>query len=252
MNMLYNIYIETEGPKYLEIGIKKSNAKKVADAVKANKDGILCEGSWLCLSQIIIFKIFDNSKMQGTSGKTDLHLTAQKKEYLFPFPQNREVNMLMEMGNEITSSFEENEYIEEIQPEKAYVNLERIEELKQIERIKFDLIKLIQLCCELNSSNQNQNWYAVGALVRAIMDHIPPIFGHNDFKGIANNYSSQGNSQSFKASMDHLNKSMRKISDSFLHSQIIRSETLPNETQVDCKRDLDVLLAEIIRILKNP
>lgn len=66
-----------------------------------------------------------------------------------------------------------------------------------------------------------------------------------------NNYSSPGRSRSFKESMEHLNKSMRKISDRIVHSQITKSETLPNETQVDCRRDLDVLLEEIVRELKN-
>ena len=43
---------------------------------------------------------------------------------------------------------------------------------------------------------------------------------------------------------------MRNISDSFLHSQIRQKEVLPNSTQVDCKQDLDVLLSEVVRVLK--
>jgi hypothetical protein len=50
--------------------------------------------------------------------------------------------------------------------------------------------------------------------------------------------------------MEQLDKSMRKIGDTILHSQITKSETLPNSTQVDCRRDLDRLLEEIVRILK--
>lgn len=50
--------------------------------------------------------------------------------------------------------------------------------------------------------------------------------------------------------MIHLDKSLRKIADSFLHTQIRKKETIPNATQVDFRRDLDVLLGEIVRILK--
>ena len=130
------------------------------------------------------------------------------------------------------------------------MNFTRIEELKKIKCGKFDLLKLIKLSEELNSSYYSNNLFAVGAIVRSIIDHIPPVFNCKSFTEVVNNYSSQGNSRSFRGSMENLDKSMRKISDSFLHSHITKSETLPNEHQVDCKRDLDVLLGEIVRILK--
>lgn len=132
-----------------------------------------------------------------------------------------------------------------------YVSSSRIDELIAIKSDRYDLTKLIHLVKELNSSSQYANWYAVGALIRTILDHVPPIFGCENFKQVANNYSSPGRAKSFRESMEHLNLSMRKIADSFLHSHITKSETLPNEQQVDCKRDLDRLLEEIVRILKS-
>jgi hypothetical protein len=36
-----------------------------------------------------------------------------------------------------------------------------------------------------------------------------------------------------------------------LHYQIRKSETLPNETQIGFSNDIDVLLSEIVRILKK-
>ena len=133
---------------------------------------------------------------------------------------------------------------------KVYINKDRLHELNAIKSTNFDLSKLIRLCEEINSSYQNNNFFAVGALVRALLDHIPPVFGGNNFDEIANNYKPKGDSKSFKESMTHLNNSMRKITDSFLHSHIRKSETLPNDTTIDCKRDLDKLLGEIIRVLK--
>ena len=50
--------------------------------------------------------------------------------------------------------------------------------------------------------------------------------------------------------MENLNNSSRKISDSHLHTQIRKKEVLPNSNQVDFTNDLDVLLAEIYRVLK--
>ena len=127
-----------------------------------------------------------------------------------------------------------------------YVDLARIEELKKIQYKDFDLTKLIQLCEELNDASLKGNPYSVILLVRAIIDHTPPIFEKKNFQEVTNNYGAK----SFKESMDRLDKSSRKIADSGLHQQIRKKETLPNKTQVNFSNELDVLLQEIVRILK--
>jgi len=82
-------------------------------------------------------------------------------------------------------------------------------------------------------------------LVRSILDHVPPIFQSRNFGEVVANHGGR----SFKESMRNLNDSSRKIGDQHLHGQIRRKETLPNETQVDFSNSLDVLLAEIERLL---
>ncbi len=126
-----------------------------------------------------------------------------------------------------------------------YVDSTRIEELRTITSSSFDLTKLIKFCDELNVCYTNECYLAIPIIVRAILDHVPPIFGFNTFAEVANNYGRK----SFKDSMQHLEKSSRKIADSILHSHIRRKETLPNPTQVNFYNDLDVLLAELVSIL---
>jgi hypothetical protein len=87
----------------------------------------------------------------------------------------------------------------------------------------------------------------IAMLVRAITDHIPPIFGEPNFQGVANNYAGQ---KSFKKSMANLDRSLRNIADGALHGQIRRRESIPGSAQVSFGADLDVLLAEIIRIAR--
>ena len=130
--------------------------------------------------------------------------------------------------------------------ESRYVDESRIAELRSI-RSPFDLSKLIALCGELNTCWGGGAVHAVAALVRSIIDHVPPIFSVKTFGEVANNYPG---SKSFKDSMQHLATSARRIGDAHLHTQIRGSEVLPTPTQVDFSRDLDVLLAEIVRILK--
>jgi len=85
---------------------------------------------------------------------------------------------------------------------------------------------------------------AVAALTRALLDHIPPIFGQPAFAQVASNH----NGQSFKTAMQRLQTSARSIGDAHLHQQIRRRETLPLPQQVNFAAEIDVLLAEIVRL----
>ena len=131
--------------------------------------------------------------------------------------------------------------------EQEFVSQNRIDELKSIENTSFDLCRLIRLCEEINIALKKEGFLTVAILTRSIIDHIPPIFGVKNFNEVANNYNS---TKSFKDSMNNLNNSTRKIADSFLHTHIRNREVLPNYVQINCSQDLDVLLAEIYRILK--
>ena len=131
-----------------------------------------------------------------------------------------------------------------------FIDETRLQELKDIssKQSKFDLSKLIKLCEELNSNYSQGNYYATAMLTRAIMDHVPPIFGKDKFTEVVNNYRG---SQSFKKSMKNLDDFSRNISDGILHEKIRDSVSLPNKTQVNCSPALDHLLGEIVSILKK-
>ena len=129
-----------------------------------------------------------------------------------------------------------------------YVNTSRIEELKAIPNKPFDLTKLNKICEEVNLVYENGCYFATAMLVRAIVDHVPPIFEYEKFEEVANNYKCE---KSFKKSMQHLNSSLRNIADGYLHIKTRNSEVLPTQQQVNFSPDLDVLLGEICRILKT-
>lgn len=129
----------------------------------------------------------------------------------------------------------------------GYVDETRIAELQAIKSERFDLTRLIELCKELNICYLNECYFAVALLTRALLDHVPPIFGFDTFSKVANNCPG---SRSFKESMQHLESSCRKIADAHLHIQIRSKEVLPTKTQVNFANDLDVLLAEIVRLLR--
>lgn len=129
----------------------------------------------------------------------------------------------------------------------SYVDLQRLSSLRGISGATFDSSRLVRLCEELNIANQNQCAMTVAILVRAIADHVPPVFGQRSFAEIANNHPG---AKSFKKSMHHLELSLRNIADAHLHLQIRTTEALPNMTQVNFSSDLDVLLSETDRLLR--
>ena len=126
-----------------------------------------------------------------------------------------------------------------------YVALEHIDALKAAKSGRFDLGKTIAICEELNKCFAAQCYLATAALVRMLVDHVPPVFGFSTFAQVA----AQCPGKSVKASLEHLEKSLRPIADSHLHQRVRRKEVLPTRTQVDFRNDLDVLLAEVIRRL---
>ncbi len=130
----------------------------------------------------------------------------------------------------------------------SFINEKRITDLKSIETDKHDLSRLIRLCEELNTNYKNGSYISVILLTRSLIDHIPPIFGQKSFSEVYGNYGTQ----SFKEHMTHLDKSMRKIADSYLHTHIRKKETLPTINQVSFVQDIDVLISEITRHLSEP
>ncbi len=133
---------------------------------------------------------------------------------------------------------------------RCYVDPIRIHELKAAKNSKFDTTRLVRLLEELNEVAAAECWMATAMIVRAITDHIPPVFGYTAFEQVASNIP--GKDRSFKGSMQHLQNSLRNIADAHLHLHIRSREVLPTRKQVEFSPDLDVLLAEVVRRLTSP
>ena len=127
-----------------------------------------------------------------------------------------------------------------------YVDPSRLKDISEVHVTNWDFRRLARMCIELNTAYENGNYISVAMLVRGIIDHVPPVFGKTSFAEVANNHGGR----SFKGSMRQLDESMRRIADAYLHEQIRPKESLPSAVQVDVRRDLDVLLAEVVRLAK--
>jgi hypothetical protein len=130
---------------------------------------------------------------------------------------------------------------------RAFVSVQRISELSALPSVKFDTRRLIQMLDELNICFGSGCNLSVALLTRAILDHVPPVFGKANFGEVANNHSA---GRSFRDAMLNLDNLSRKIADTYLHRQIRREESLPTAVQVDFSQALDLLLGEIVCVLR--
>lgn len=129
-----------------------------------------------------------------------------------------------------------------------YVSEQRLTQLSEAHSPDFDFTRLLALLYELNSASRNRNYLSIAFLVRAVIDHVPPIFGLHAFTELTNNYQS---TKSFKKHMEHLQSSLRNVADGYLHVPIRSKEDLPHFTQVDFRSPLDQLMGEVVRVLKK-
>ncbi|MFE7551051.1 hypothetical protein [Streptomyces gardneri] len=115
---------------------------------------------------------------------------------------------------------------------------------------KWKVHKLLALCDELNSNYATGNAYACAALIRAITDHIPPVFGHRDFKQVA----AQHTFTVQRTDKAHAQKlvAFKDIADDALHRPI--SPNLPLVTMNDLPEPtrLRAVLHELASVLRQP
>lgn len=131
-----------------------------------------------------------------------------------------------------------------INPKPSYVDPARIVALYQLKGKTFDYSRLAQMCGELNMASESGAHLSVAMLVRAITDHIPPIFGQANFASVVANFPGKSNKQIVQT----LENNLRPIADKWLHTHIRAKESVPTEVQVDFRQALDALLEEVIRI----
>lgn len=129
----------------------------------------------------------------------------------------------------------------------AYVDKNTLLRLNRIKSDDFDLGRLIAFCNELDDNYRLGNYHSCAMLLRALFDHIPPIFSKTSFIDVCSQYGGQ----SFKDIMKPLNDTAKKIGDNYLHDQISKKIVTVTKTQVSFQANLDMLLNEIIVILEQ-
>ncbi len=130
----------------------------------------------------------------------------------------------------------------------AIVDPALIVRLDALKSSKYDVAALVHMCKEINSSYAHGNVLAVALLMRTVLNHVPPVFGHNTFEQVVANAG-----KSLKESFEHLEKGLRKIADFHTHKKIAAIESYPSPAQVEpFKPQFELLLQQVELRLKVP
>lgn len=253
--MRYNLIISTYLGTYNILLIDDAEIWKVVNSYNKGLPSFFIEGQKYNLYRINRIKVYSFTSTEFKSG-IEFREFAEKRNMITRGYMNIssyiDDKILLQFGEDVTKDFIKNDYGADRSPEIVesniddYVNKDRITQLQELEIKNYDFSKLISFCLELNTANKNGMFLTIPMLIRAIIDHIPPLFNKTTFIDMCGSYGNR----SFQEIMLRLEKSSRKIADSFLHLPIRNKEVLPNETQVNFKNELDVLLSEIIRVHK--
>jgi hypothetical protein len=131
---------------------------------------------------------------------------------------------------------------------EVFVEPSVIGHLRQCPARRFDLSKVVRYCEELNSSYALGNYLASTLLIRSLLNHVPPLFGHATFQQVVSQ-----SSRSIKELLRPLEEVSRDVADHHTHSTIRHKESLPTKSQVEpFKANLEVLLHEVIAKAQEP
>nr|WP_199158676.1 hypothetical protein [Pedobacter sp. ASV2] len=249
--MHYNLFVKFNVGGFTILDINQTQLDVVLSAYKLGKQKFTLSGVEHDWGLLGVLKIYTN---EANMSETEIiELCRERGRWVKIFGAGHIISpeFLNGLGKDVTYDFLGNNPFggneAEAKGQENFINIERINDLRSIQSNSFDFSKLIILCIELNSNWKIGNYYTVGLLLRTIINHVPPLFGNfTTFLEVCANYGNQ----SFKKNMNFLNISLRSIADSYTHDLIRKKEILPNSQQVDFRPNVDLLLAEVVRINK--
>ncbi|MGS2615112.1 hypothetical protein ACVCAH_11385 [Micromonospora sp. LZ34] len=77
---------------------------------------------------------------------------------------------------------------DEVPPGGAYINPRALEQLREPAGTGWDTTKLVALAEELDACVRAGHVYAAHAVLRALLDHVPPLFGQKRFAAVVSSH----------------------------------------------------------------
>jgi len=155
-----------------------------------------------------------------------------------------ELYVVIDALNEVA---ENPNYTASVASNAAFLNTEVLIQLKAVQGARLDLTKLVKMCEELNDAYARGNFISSALLLRAIMNHVPPVFGATTLSEVVAHAG-----RSVKAILARLNEEARPIADLHTHFLMRRAEHLPTKNQLEpYKAGFEVLMQEVLVSLSS-
>jgi predicted transcriptional regulator with HTH domain len=139
------------------------------------------------------------------------------------------------------------ENITEVPSGPHLISPDLIKALREAKPNTFDASRLAEYCHEINSGFAHGNLISCLLLMRAVLNHVPPIFGHTDFSQVVANVG-----RSLKDNFEHLDEGLRKIGDLYTHQHMRKKDHLPTPGQVEkFGPQFELLLQEVLTRLQT-
>jgi hypothetical protein len=133
-------------------------------------------------------------------------------------------------------------------PERTYVDGALLEEFQELDSAsRWSLDKLVGLARELNGNYAAEHTYACHMLLRAILDHIPPAFGHTSFAQVVANHAWGTTDAKYAKKLTDY----RNSSDDVLHRQIRTSPSRIGMDDLPPRPCINALLQELLTVLQT-
>ena len=132
-------------------------------------------------------------------------------------------------------------YAANVASNAAFLNTDLIIKLKAVRGARLDTTKLVKMCEELNDAYARGNYISSALLLRAIINHVPPVFGVSTFSEVVAHAG-----RSVKAILARLNDEARPIADLHAHCLMRATEHVPTKNQLEpYKAAFEVLINEV-------
>jgi hypothetical protein len=127
----------------------------------------------------------------------------------------------------------------------GYVDRRIVELIKPGQSRRWDCTKLLGLIQELDDNYREDNGYAAHALLRAILDHVPPLFAQSGFAGVVDSHSWSRTDRKYVRQL----AAFRAQADDVLHRQISGSPDLLTVEDMPPRAAVNSFLRECARQL---
>ena len=120
------------------------------------------------------------------------------------------------------------DYAASVASNSAFLDTAVLIQLKAVKGARLDFRKLVKMCEELNDAYSRGNYISSALLLRAIINHVPPVFGKTTFSEVVAH-----SGRSVKGILARLNEEARPIADLHAHFLMRPAEHLPSKNQLE-------------------